>query len=45
MVYLGNCDEAAIERSFDFLIDRARSRQHLSFGFGIHRYCGSSSCS
>ena len=24
----------------DFIIDRARPRQHLSFGFGIHRCVG-----
>ena len=36
----GNRDEAAIERPYDFLIDRARPRQHLSFGFGIHRCVG-----
>jgi cytochrome P450 len=36
----GNRDEAAIERPYDFLIDRARPRTHLSFGFGIHRCVG-----
>ncbi|WP_024518309.1 cytochrome P450 [Bradyrhizobium sp. Tv2a-2] len=36
----GNRDEQAIERPYDFLIDRARPRQHLSFGFGIHRCVG-----
>jgi cytochrome P450 len=36
----GNRDETAIERPYDFLIDRARPRQHLSFGFGIHRCVG-----
>ena len=33
----GNRDESAIERPYEFLIDRARPRIHLSFGFGIHR--------
>ena len=36
----GNRDEEAIERPYDFIIDRARPRQHLSFGFGIHRCMG-----
>jgi cytochrome P450 len=36
----GNRDETAIERPNDFIIDRARPRQHLSFGFGIHRCVG-----
>ncbi len=36
----GNRDDAAIENANDFLIDRARPRQHLSFGFGIHRCVG-----
>jgi cytochrome P450 len=36
----GNRDEDAIERANDFIIDRARPRQHLSFGFGIHRCVG-----
>jgi cytochrome P450 len=36
----GNRDEEAIERADDFIIDRARPRQHLSFGFGIHRCVG-----
>ena len=36
----GNRDEDAIERPDDFVIDRARPRQHLSFGFGIHRCVG-----
>jgi cytochrome P450 len=41
MWYLsGNRDEAMIERAEDFIIDRARPRQHLSFGFGIHRCVG-----
>jgi cytochrome P450 len=36
----GNRDEAAIENPDAFIIDRARPRQHLSFGFGIHRCVG-----
>ncbi|MBC7729119.1 MAG: cytochrome P450 [Microbacteriaceae bacterium] len=41
MWYLsGNRDETAIEFANDFIIDRARPRQHLSFGFGIHRCVG-----
>jgi cytochrome P450 len=36
----GNRDEDAIEQAEDFIIDRARPRQHLSFGFGIHRCVG-----
>ncbi len=30
----------AIERPDNFIIDRARPRQHLSFGFGIHLCVG-----
>ena len=41
MWYLsGNRDDEAIERPYEFIIDRARPRQHLSFGFGIHRCVG-----
>jgi cytochrome P450 len=36
----GNRDDSAIERANEFIIDRARPRQHLSFGFGIHRCVG-----
>jgi len=36
----GNRDEEAIDRPNDFIIDRARSRHHLSFGFGVHRCVG-----
>jgi cytochrome P450 len=36
----GNRDEAAIEEPERFIIDRERPRQHLSFGFGIHRCVG-----
>jgi cytochrome P450 len=36
----GNRDEDVIERPDEFIIDRARPRIHLSFGFGIHRCVG-----
>ena len=36
----GNRDAEAIENPDSFIIDRARPRQHLSFGFGIHRCVG-----
>jgi cytochrome P450 len=36
----GNRDPEAIEDPDTFIIDRARPRQHLSFGFGIHRCVG-----
>jgi len=37
----GNRDEQAISEAGRFIIDRARPRQHLSFGFGIHHCVGS----
>ena len=41
MWYLsGNRDERAIDRPDEFIIDRPRARQHLSFGFGVHRCMG-----
>lgn len=41
MWYLsGNRDETAIDRSEEFIIDRKNPRQHLSFGYGIHRCMG-----
>jgi cytochrome P450 len=41
MWYLsGNRDDTVIEQAGRFIIDRARPRQHLSFGFGIHRCVG-----
>ena len=41
MWYLsGNRDEAAIPQPDRFIIDRTHPRQHLSFGFGIHRCVG-----
>ena len=36
----GNRDEEAIPDAGKFIIDRQRPRQHLSFGFGIHRCLG-----
>jgi len=41
MWYLsGNRDETVIDNPEAFVIDRPRPRQHLSFGFGIHRCVG-----
>lgn len=36
----GNRDGEVIENPNQFIIDRERPRQHLSFGFGIHRCVG-----
>ena len=36
----GNRDDSAIEKPYDFIIDRERPRHHLAFGFGIHRCMG-----
>ena len=36
----GNRDAEVIEDADRFIIDRPRPRQHLSFGFGIHRCVG-----
>jgi cytochrome P450 len=36
----GNRDEDKIERADEFIIDRAKPRQHLAFGAGIHRCVG-----
>ncbi|MDO9061096.1 MAG: cytochrome P450, partial [Bradyrhizobium sp.] len=36
----GNRDDAVIDRPYDFILDRARPRTHISFGFGIHRCVG-----
>ena len=38
--FSGNRDDEVIENPNDFIIDRARARQHLSFGFGVHRCVG-----
>jgi cytochrome P450 len=36
----GNRDEDKIERADEFIVDRAKPRQHLAFGAGIHRCVG-----
>jgi cytochrome P450 len=36
----GNRDESVIEKPESYVIDRARPRQHISFGYGIHRCVG-----
>jgi cytochrome P450 len=36
----GNRDETVIDNPDAYIIDRERPRNHLSFGFGIHRCVG-----
>ncbi len=36
----GNRDDTVIDNPEAFIVDRERPRQHLSFGFGIHRCVG-----
>ena len=36
----GNRDDGVIEAPERFWIDRPRVRQHLAFGFGVHRCVG-----
>ena len=36
----GNRDETVIDNPNAYMIDRARPRHHLSFGFGVHRCVG-----
>ena len=36
----GNRDDSVIETPDSYIIDRARPRNHLSFGFGVHRCVG-----
>jgi len=36
----GNRDDSVIANPDNLIIDRERSRQHLSFGFGVHRCVG-----
>jgi cytochrome P450 len=36
----GNRDDSAIEKADSFIVDRARPRQHLSYGAGVHRCVG-----
>jgi cytochrome P450 len=41
MWYLsGNRDDTVITDPYNYIIDRERPRQHISFGFGIHRCVG-----
>lgn len=37
----GNRDDEVIENPDQFIIDRERPRQHVGFGFGLHRCVGS----
>ena len=37
----GNRDEGVIARANEFMIDRSDARQHIAFGYGIHRCVGS----
>jgi cytochrome P450 len=36
----GNRDESKFEDADDFIIDRPNARNHISFGFGVHRCMG-----
>ena len=36
----GNRDAEMVENPDAFIIDRERPRQHMSFGFGVHRCVG-----
>jgi cytochrome P450 len=36
----GNRDETVIDRPNEYIVDRERPRNHLAFGFGIHRCVG-----
>lgn len=36
----GNRDESVFENADDFIIDRPNARNHMSFGFGVHRCMG-----
>ena len=36
----GNRDERSIKDPDKFLVDRERARNHISFGFGLHRCMG-----
>jgi len=36
----GNRDEDAIKDPHDLIVDRPRAREHISFGFGVHRCVG-----
>ncbi|MFB3106130.1 MAG: cytochrome P450, partial [Pseudomonadales bacterium] len=36
----GNRDEDVFERADELIIDRRNARNHISFGFGVHRCMG-----
>ena len=36
----GNRDDTVIKNADRYIIDRPRPRQHISFGFGVHRCVG-----
>ena len=36
----GNRDESVFEKPHDFIIDRPNVRNHMAFGFGLHRCVG-----
>lgn len=36
----GNRDESLFDRADELIIDRANARNHISFGFGVHRCMG-----
>jgi hypothetical protein len=36
----GNRDDDAIADPHDLIVDRPRAREHISFGFGVHRCIG-----
>lgn len=36
----GNRDDEVIERPDNYIVNRVRPRQHISFGFGVHRCVG-----
>ena len=36
----GNRDDDAIADPYDLIVDRPRAREHISFGFGVHRCVG-----
>lgn len=36
----GNRDERVFDRPDDFIIDRKNARNHIAFGFGVHRCMG-----
>ncbi len=36
----GNRDERVFDRPDDLIIDRRNARNHISFGFGVHRCMG-----